>query len=427
VATGILDELRWRGLLQDATEGAAEHLAGGARTCYIGFDPTASSLHVGTLLPIMGLVHLQRAGHHPVALVGGGTGLIGDPSGKTAERQLLTADETFANAEAIHRQLEQFLDFGVRTNPARMRNNYEWLGHLPLVEFLRDTGKHFSVNAMLRKESVRRRLEGEDAGISFTEFTYQLLQAHDFLELFRREGCTVQMGGSDQWGNITAGIDLIRRVEGEQAFGATFPLLQTSAGTKFGKTEAGTVWLDPARTSPYRFYQFWINADDGDAARYLRFFTFLSREDLEPLDRATLEAPERRAAQRALAADVTGRVHGAEGLERARRATDALFGGELEGLSADEIQDVFADVPSSDTDRGALAGEGTAIVDLLAGTGLAQSRADAKRSVDGGGIYVNNRRVETIDHRVTIGDAVEGRFLVLRKGKKRYHLVRVTA
>jgi tyrosyl-tRNA synthetase len=422
---GILDELGWRGLLQDATEGAAVHLAGAARTCYIGFDPTASSLHVGTLMPIMGLVHLQRAGHHAIALVGGGTGLIGDPSGKTAERRLLTADEAFANAEAIHRQLEQFLDFGVRTNPARMRNNYDWLGQLPMVDFLRDTGKHFSVNAMLRKESVRRRLESDEAGISFTEFAYQLLQAYDFLELFRREGCTVQMGGSDQWGNITAGIDLIRRVEGAQAFGVTLPLLQTSAGTKFGKTETGTVWLDPARTSPYRFYQFWINADDRDAARYLKFFTFLSREELEALETATRDRPERREAQRALAEDVTRRVHGEAGLERARRATEALFGGELEGLSADEIGDVFADVPSSDTGRGALAGEGQPIVDLLVESGLAQSRADAKRSVEGGGIYVNNRRIEALDHRVRIEDAVEGRFLVLRKGKKSYHLVRV--
>jgi tyrosyl-tRNA synthetase len=422
---GIIDELAWRGLLQDATEGAAEHLRAAPRSCYIGFDPTASSLHVGTLLPIMGLVHLQRAGHHPIALVGGGTGLIGDPSGKISERKLLTAQEAFANAEAIHRQLEHFLDFGVRSNPARMRNNYDWLGQIPLVEFLRDVGKHFSVNAMLRKESVRRRIESEESGISFTEFTYQLLQAYDFLELFRREKCTVQMGGSDQWGNITAGVDLIRRIEGVQAYGATFPLLQSSAGTKFGKTEAGTVWLDPARTSPYRFYQFWINVDDRDALPYLRFFTLLSRDEIDALEAATAAAPEQRAAQRTLAHDVTRRVHGEDGLLRARRATDALFGGELEGLSPDDIADVFADVPSSDVGRGSLAGEGKPIVELLTEAGIAPSRAEAKRAIEGGGIYLNNRRVAELERRVTLHDAIEGQFLVLRKGKKSYHLVRV--
>jgi tyrosyl-tRNA synthetase len=424
---GILDELVWRGMLQDATEGAAEHLATGARTIYIGFDPTASSLHVGSLLPIMGLVHLQRGGHHPIALVGGGTGLIGDPSGKASERKLLTADEAFANAEAIHRQLEHFLDFNTRTNPARMRNNHDWLGKLSLVEFLRDIGKHFSVNVMLRKESVRRRIESEDAGISFTEFAYQLMQAYDFLELLRREGCTVQMGGSDQWGNITAGIDLIRRMEGAQAYGATFPLLQTGAGTKFGKTEAGTVWLDAARTSPYRFYQFWINAEDQDAVRHLRSFTLIAREEVEALEAATAQAPEQRAAQRALADDVTRRVHGEDGLQRARRATAALFGGELEGLSADEIGDVFADVPSSDVPRSALEGEGKAVLDLLTESGVAPSRAEAKRRIEGGGIYLNNRRVVGLDRRVRAQDAIEGRFLVLRKGKKSYHLVRVLA
>jgi tyrosyl-tRNA synthetase len=424
---GILDELVWRGMLQDATEGAAEHLATGARTIYIGFDPTASSLHVGSLLPIMGLVHLQRGGHHPIALVGGGTGLIGDPSGKASERKLLTADEAFANAEAIHRQLEHFLDFRTRTNPARMRNNHDWLGKLSLVEFLRDIGKHFSVNAMLRKESVRRRIESEDAGISFTEFAYQLMQAYDFLELLRREGCTVQMGGSDQWGNITAGIDLIRRMEGVQAYGATFPLLQTGAGTKFGKTEAGTVWLDAERTSPYRFYQFWINAEDQDALKHLRSFTLLPRGEVEALEAATAQTPEQRAAQRALADDVTRRVHGEDGLQRARRATAALFGGELEGLSADDIADVFADVPSSDVPRSALEGEGKAVLDLLTESGVAPSRAEAKRQIEGGGIYLNNRRVEEIDRRVRAQDAIDGRFLVLRKGKKSYHLVRVLA
>lgn len=421
----VLDEFAWRGMLQDATEGAAEHLASGARTCYIGFDPTASSLHAGTLIPVMGLVHLQRAGHHVIALVGGGTGLIGDPSGKTAERQLLTADEALANAEAIHRQLEHFLDFDVRGNPARMRNNFDWLGQLRMVDFLRDTGKHFSVNAMLRKESVRRRIEGEETGISYTEFSYLLLQAYDFLELFRREGCTVQMGGSDQWGNITAGIDLIRRMGGPQAYGATFPLLTTRAGSKFGKTEAGTVWLDPARTSPFRFYQFWVNADDQDVVAYLKLFTLLSREEIEGLAEATRTEPQRRAAQRALAEEVTRRVHGEGGLGRARRATEALFGGALEGLGADDIADIFADVPSSDVPRDTLAGEGKPIVELLADAGVTPSRGEARRAIQGGGIYLNNRRVEDTERRVGVGDAVEGRFLVVRRGKRSHHLLRV--
>jgi tyrosyl-tRNA synthetase len=421
----VLDELAWRGMLQDATEGAAEHLATGARTCYIGFDPTSSSLHVGSLVPVMGLVHLQRAGHHPIALVGGGTGLIGDPSGKVSERQLMTADETFANAEAIHRQLERFLDFGVRSNPARMRNNYDWLGQIRMVDFLRDTGKHFSVNAMLRKESVRRRLESDEAGISFTEFSYLLLQSIDFLELYRREGCTIQLGGSDQWGNITAGIDLIRRVEGVQAFGATFPLLTTSSGTKFGKTEAGAVWLDPERTSPYRFYQFWINSADDDAVRYLKLFTLLSREEIDALDAATREQPHLRSAQRALADDITRRVHGEDGLARARRATESLFGGELAGLSASDIADVFVDVPSSDVARSVLAGGGIPVTELLVNAGVVPSRGEAKRAIQGGGIYLNNVRVDDPERRVAIEDSIEGQFLVLRKGKKSYHLVRV--
>jgi tyrosyl-tRNA synthetase len=278
---------------------------------------------------------------------------------------------------------------------------------------------------MLRKDSVRARLENEETGISFTEFSYQLLQSFDFLELLRREGCTVQTGGSDQWGNITAGIDLIRRVEGVQAFGATFPLLTTSAGAKFGKTEAGAVWLDAERTSPFRFYQFWINSADDDAVRYLKLFTLLSREEIDALDGATREQPHLRSAQRALADDVTRRVHGEAGLARARRATESLFGGELAGLSANDIADVFADVPSSDVARSVLAGGGLSLSELLVSAGVAPSRGEAKRAVQGGGIYLNNVRVEDAERRVTVEDAIEGRFLVLRKGKKSYHLVRV--
>ena len=421
----VIEELRWRGLLQDLSEGTAAHLAPEPRAVYAGFDPTATSLHVGSLVPIMGLMHFQRHGHAPIAVVGGGTGLIGDPSGKSEERQLLTEDVVRANALDIHRQLEHFLDFETAKNPARMRNNLDWLGRVSLVEFLRDTGKHFRVNDMLRKESVRRRLETEDVGISYTEFSYLLLQAYDFLELHRRDGCTLQIGGSDQWGNITAGIDLIRRVTGEQAHGVVFPLLTTSSGTKFGKTEAGTVWLDAKRTSPFRFYQFWINAADEDALRYLGLFTLLGQAEVAGLQEAATADPGARHTQKALAEEVTRRVHGEDGLGRARQATAALFGGELEGLSADEIADIFADVLSSEVERGRLTGEGIAAVDLLAGSGLVPSKGEARRSIEGGGIYVNGRRVDDVDARITIAQAVEGRFLVLRKGKKNYQLVRV--
>ncbi|MDT8340924.1 MAG: tyrosine--tRNA ligase [Longimicrobiales bacterium] len=421
----VLDEFAWRGMLHDATEGAADHLAGLPRVCYIGFDPTAPSLHVGSLLPIMGLVHLQRAGHHPIALVGGGTGLIGDPSGKTQERQLLTPEKARENAEGIHRQLEHFLDFECAANPARMRNNLDWLGRLPLVDFLRDVGKHFSVNAMMRKESVRRRLEGEETGLSYTEFSYQLLQAYDFVELFRREGCTVQMGGSDQWGNITGGIELVRRMAGGHAVGAVFPLVTNAAGTKFGKTEAGTVWLDPEWTSPFRFYQFWINTDDHDALRYLRFFTLLDRAAIEVLEAESTAEPHRRHAQRALAEDVTRRVHGEGGLARARQATEALFGGSIEGLGAAEIEEIFADVPSCEIPAVELEGEGASLLDLLVRAGAATSRGDARRGVEGGGIYLNGERATDAQARVLRERAVEGRFLVLRKGKKHYHLLRV--
>ncbi len=423
--TSVLDEFAWRGMLSDATEGAADHLASASRVCYIGFDPTAASLHVGHLLPIMGLAHLQRAGHTPVALVGGGTGLIGDPSGKSAERNLLTPEVARANAEAVHQQLEPFLDFSIQGNTARMANNQDWLGSIPVVDFLRDVGKHFSVNAMLRKDSVRRRVENEETGISFTEFTYQLLQAYDFLHLHETEGCTVQLGGSDQWGNITAGIDLIRRVRGASAFGTVFPLVTTAAGTKFGKTEAGAVWLDPAWTSPFRFYQFWVNTADDDASKYLRFFTFLDRETIEGLEAQATAEPHRRHAQRALAEEVTRRVHGETGLSRAVRATEALFGGSLDGLGADEIADIFADVPSSEVAATSLAGEGVGLVELLAETGVASSRGDGRRSLEGGGIYLNGVRAEDTQARVRTEDAVEGRFLVLRKGKKSYHLVQV--
>jgi tyrosyl-tRNA synthetase len=421
----LLEEYRWRGSLQDSTEGAEAALAEGPVKAYIGFDPTAASLHVGNLMPIMGLVHLQRAGHHPIVLVGGGTGLIGDPSGKTEERQLLTKENAEENLAGIRGQLEHFLDFGKSPNPARTVNNLDWLGEISMVDFLRDVGKHVSVNALLKKESVRRRLENEKTGISYTEFSYALLQAYDFVQLNERHGCTFQMGGSDQWGNITAGIDLVRRMRGEKAYGITYPLLTGAGGHKFGKSEAGAVWLDPERTSPYRFYQFWMSADDRDVLRYVRYFTLFSPDEISALEAKHAERPHERDAHRALAEDVTRRVHGSDGLVSAQRATEVLFGGEIEGLGAGEIADVFSDVPSSEVSPTALSGPGSGVLDLFAGAGVCKSRGEARRSVEGGGLSINNVRVVDVEAVVTIDDAIDGKFLVLRKGKKNYHLVRV--
>ena len=425
--TSVLDEFRARGLLQDATQGVADHLSGAPRTIYIGFDPTGPSLHLGHLLPIMGLVHAQRAGHTPIALVGGGTGLIGDPSGKTAERQLLTKEIAAENAESIRGQLAHFLDFETKSNAARMRNNYDWLGDLSLVDFLRDVGKHFSVNHLLAKESVKRRLATGETGISYTEFSYALLQSYDFLELYRREGCTVQMGGSDQWGNITSGIDLVRRIEGGPAYGVVFPLITSASGAKFGKSEVGSVWLAPEMTSPFRFYQHWINVADADAMRYLNFFTLLSANEISDLKESLEAEPQSRAAQQAMAADVTRRLHGETGLASAQRATKALFTGVVEGLGADDIADVFADVPSSEIPKEELLGEGTSLVEMLAARGLASSKGDARRSIEGGGIYVNGVRAEDVSRRLTMDDTIDGRFVLLRKGKKSYHLVAVVS
>ncbi len=419
----LLEEYRWRGLLRDATEGAEDALAADPVRAYIGFDPTASSLHVGNLIPIMGLVHLQRAGHHPIVLVGGGTGMIGDPSGKSAERNLLTPEVIDENLAGIRPQLEHFLDFETQSNPARTVNNLDWLSELSLVDFLRDIGKHFSVNALIKKESVRRRIENDEEGISFTEFSYVLIQAYDFLALNERMGCTFQMGGSDQWGNITAGIDLIRRVRGDKAYGLTYPLVTNSSGAKFGKSEAGNVWLDPERTSPYRFYQFWMNVDDDDALRFLKFFTLLDEQQVSELAAEGAEKPQERAMHRALAEDITRRVHGETGLSGAQRATGVLFGGSIEGLGAAEIADIFADVPSAQLSRGDVEGEGKSVIDLMVDGGAATSKGDARRAIEGGGVYINSQRVDGLEATVTASDFIEGRFLVLRKGKKRYHLV----
>jgi tyrosyl-tRNA synthetase len=415
----LYGEFEWRGLLYDASEGLREVLAREKITAYIGFDPTAASLHVGNLVPIMALARLQRFGHAPIALVGGGTGLIGDPSGKATERQLLTIDKVEANLAGIQSQLERFLDFG--KSSARLVNNAEWLAQLTAVDFMRDIGKHFSVNTMLAKESVKRRIESQD-GISYTEFSYLLLQAYDFLVLFDRFNCTVQMGGSDQWGNITAGMDLIRRLRGAKAYGLVLPLVTTSTGTKFGKTEAGTIWLDPELTKPYEFYQFWLNTDDRDVVRYLKFFTFLEATPISELEAATAAEPEKRRAQQALARHVTALVHGDTAVRDAEAASQKLFGGDVASMSVKELLQVFPNVPSSTTTYVA---EGWPIVELLSSAGVASSKSDAARLIRGGGIYVNDRRITDEKLRLRPDEAIEGQLFVVRKGKKDNYLVRI--
>ncbi len=413
-------ELTWRGLVYDATEGLATAVAATPVTLYCGFDPTASSLHVGNLVPIMGLAHFQRAGHSPIALVGGGTGLIGDPSGKSTERELLTPDHVAANVAGIRTQLSRFLDFDAGPHQARLVDNAEWLTTLGAIEFMRDAGKHFTVNYMQAKESVKRRLGG-DGGISYTEFSYLLLQAYDYLVLHDRHQCTVQIGGSDQWGNITAGMDLIRRVRGAKAHGLVLPLVITASGAKFGKTETGTVWLDPERTSPYAFYQFWLNVDDRDAVRYLKYFTFLDRVQIEEL---AAEPPENRSAQRELAREITTRVHGIGVVREAEAAAGKLFGGDLRAMSERELLEVFGSVPSVET---TWAQEKWLVRDFLAATGITASKGEATRLIKGGGIYVNDARVGDEKQALTRGAALLGKFFVVRKGKKDNYLVHITA
>ena len=419
-AADYLSELAWRGLLFQHTEAVGEALARGPVSGYCGFDPTASSLHVGSLVPIMGLVHLQRAGHRPVALVGGGTGMIGDPSGKSAERQLITPLQVAENVRGVRGQLERFLDFQ-GPNAARVVDNGDWLLPLDAIAFMRDVGKHFTVNYMLQKESVQTRLASE-SGISYTEFSYMLLQAYDYLELYRREGVTLQVGGSDQWGNMTAGTALVRKVEGAEAHVITFPLVTNASGAKFGKSEQGNVWLDGARTSPYKFYQFWVAVDDRDVARYLRYFTLLPREEVEALERAAAERPERREAQQALARDVTARVHGAEAARAAEEVSRLLFGGGEAGeLSPAALELLRAEVPYHELTVG---GELDAL-DLFVAAKLVASRGAGKRLLEQGGVYVNGRRVTPAERTVGGEALLHGGHLLLRKGAREYALVRV--
>jgi tyrosyl-tRNA synthetase len=419
----VFGELEWRGLISDSTQGAKELLAREKVTGYCGFDPTAPSLHAGSLMQIMSLARLQRAGHSPIALLGGGTGLIGDPSGKAVERTLQSKEVVDANVRGIRSQLERFLDFDSPANPARLIDNGEWLNSMSAMEFLRDVGKYFTVNYLLAKESVKRRLES-DEGISYTEFSYSLLQAYDFLVLHDRYACRLQVGGSDQWGNIVAGTDLIRKLRGTPAHGIVTPLLTTASGVKFGKTESGAVWLDAERTSPFRFYQFWLNSEDRDVVSYLKFFTFKSREEIADLERETEAHPELRAAQRELARDVTSMVHGPDQVARAERAASVLFGGALSGASVDDILMVFDDAPSISIARPSLE-DGVGAAELAVKAGLAASKGEANRLVKQGGLYVNDRRLTEERGQITMGDAIGGSVIVLRKGQRERRIVKV--
>ena len=425
VSSPLLEELAWRGLLHQYTEGADEALKAGQLSGYCGFDPTADSLHVGNLVPIMGLVHLQRAGHKPVALVGGGTGLIGDPSGRASERPLADMAVIEANAEGIRKQLERFLEFS-GPDAASLRNNADWLVPLGAVAFLRDVGKHFSINYMLAKESVKTRLED---GISFTEFAYMLLQAYDFLELNRRHGVTLQIGGSDQWGNITAGSELVRRTTGTSVHGVTLPLVTRTDGSKFGKSESGNVWLDPARTSPYRFYQFWINADDRDASRYLRYFTLMEREQIEELDRAIAERPESRDAQTTLAFDVTSRVHGDEAAKLARDVSRLLFDRRADPreLGPAALQVLRDEIPfrrlSGVREPGTTEDGLASVLDMLVETGLVKSRGDARRQLQQGAVTINGRRLGVDEQAISTAEAIGGAYYLIRKGSRDIGLV----
>ena len=412
-----------RGLLEwcSAPEELGQVFESETVTAYIGFDPTADSLHVGHLIPIMGLAWLQRLGHRPIAIAGAGTGLIGDPSGKSKERNLITLEQMEKNLQGVHPQLAHFLDFDCGATSARIINNYDWLGKLSLLDFLRDIGKYFPMNYLVNKEYVRSRLDDPDKSISFTEFTYTLLQAYDFLHLFEAEGCKLQMGGNDQQGNIVSGIDLIRKKTGGEAFGITYPLLLTSSGQKFGKTEGGAVWLDPKRTSPYKFYQFWVNAEDRDVERLLRLFTFLPLEEIRDIAARHGAAPERREAQKILAEEITRTVHGEKALAGAVRATEILFGGkfDLEDLIPDMLATLEAEVPGGEAPR-----DERSVVELLVASGACASKGEAKRLIQGGGVSLNGRKVESDAATVEPDEILFGSYLFFRLGKRRFHMVR---
>jgi tyrosyl-tRNA synthetase len=418
----ILEELQWRGLLADCTDPQelAKHVSPGPITLYCGFDPTADSLHVGSLVPLLALRRFQLLGHHPIPLAGGATGSIGDPSGRTQERQLLTKEVLDANIAKVKEQLRRLLDFDTPTNPARLLDNMTWTAPVGFLDFLRDIGKHFSVNQMVAKESVRARMEDREAGISYTEFSYMLLQAFDFYVLCRDHNCELQIGGSDQWGNITAGIDLTRKKLGRSVYGLTLPLITNADGTKFGKTVSGAIWLDPSRTSVYKFYQYWIRIDDRDVIRYLKFFTFLSQDEIAALEKQHTENPGARVAHKALAKAVADLVHGPSATAEAMRASEILFGGELAGISETTFNEIVGEVPTKDIAKAELDGAGKPLVELLVHGGLCQSKGQARKDIEGGGAYVNNVREANIQRTVTTKDLLFGKHLLLRKGKRNY-------
>ena len=419
----IIQDLEQRGLIQQFTDeaGLKQHLTDNTVTLYCGFDPTADSLHIGHLVPALMLKRFQKAGHRPIALIGGGTGMIGDPSGRTDERQLNDEATVDYFSEQIKQQLATILKFDGSDNGAVVRNNKEWLGSLTLIEFLRDTGKHFGINYMLAKDSVQSRLEN---GISFTEFTYMILQSYDFMNLFDKENCTLQIGGSDQWGNITAGMELIRRTrkEDEEAkvFGLTVPLITKADGTKFGKTAGGAVWLDKDKTSPYEFYQFWINTDDRDVVKFLKYFTFLSMEEINALEQSLEEAPEKREAHVKLAEEITEMVHGEAALAQAKHITEALFSGEIKQLNGEEIKQGFKDVPSSDITL-----KDQTLVDLLVEAKIASSKRQAREDVQNGAIYINGERNQELNYTLQSDDLIDDAFTIIRRGKKKYFLLNI--
>lgn len=421
----IFNDLQWRGLIHQSTadDFLQNWLSSGSRTVYAGFDPTADSLHVGSLLPLMMLRRFQKAGHRPIAIVGGATGMIGDPSGKSAERNLLSTEQLSANLAGIEKQMRHLLDFESGDNSAILVDNNDWMSKFSYIEFLRDVGKNFPVNVMLAKDSVKSRL-GSEAGLSYTEFSYMLLQAYDFVHLNREYECELQIGGSDQWGNVTAGIDLGRRMLGKQLYGLTNPLLTKSDGSKMGKTESGAIWLSSERTSPYDFYQYWYNVADEDASKCLRFLTELSHEEIESLDNSRQEAPQKRESQTRLAEELTRLIHGEAGLAKAQRAKDVLFGAEIENLNDRDLGEIFPDVPSKDLELSLLVEEGLPVIDSFVLAGLAKSKGEARRAIQQGGAYINNRRVTEVDEKLTKANLASETTIVLRSGKKKFALLR---
>jgi tyrosyl-tRNA synthetase len=424
----LLDELSWRGMIQDIMPGTREQLEKELTTGYIGFDPTADSLHIGSLLPILLLVHFQKAGHKPIALIGGATGMVGDPSGKSEERNLLNEETLQRNILGVKAQLEQFLNFSpTLPNAAELVNNYDWFKSISFIDFLRDTGKHITVNYMMAKDSVKKRIEGE-TGISYTEFAYQLMQAYDFYWLFQQKQCKLQMGGSDQWGNMTTGTELIRRKCGGEAFVFTNPLVTKSDGGKFGKTEAGNIWLDPAKTSPYQFYQFWLNASDTDATRWIKLFTFLTREEIDSITETHLQNPSARTLQRKLASEVTSFVHGQAELSKAIETTEKLFSNQqapIESLSETDLEQIQG-VIKVEVDKASLA-EGIDIVSLLANTGIFPSKGEARKTIQGGGVSINRKKIESVELKVDSSFLLHQRYILIQKGKKNYFLITVKA